>query len=104
MPNPSFALWKIITLALVGVLFCFAAVGCHFVQKDRENEEGSGWWSTSAVGPPNTVEVENEKGSWWPTSTVGGSVGPPSTVEVAHQEEGHGLSAWLSKFLDEHNL
>ena len=109
VPNPSFALWKIITLALVGVLFCFAAVGCHFVQKDRENEEESGWWPTSAVGgsvgPPSTVEVENEEESgWWPTSTVGGSVGPPSTVEVAHQEEGHGLSAWLSKFLDEHNL
>ena len=112
----TFGLWEIISLTLVGILFCFAALGCHLVRKKRNNnvhntdEDGDqGWWSSwVAEQLPSLWPGENNSSDQQPSN-------PPPPVEqkieqkteqktkkqstlLPAEEEGEGWSSWLPSY------
>ena len=110
MANPSFGLWEIISLTLLGILFCFVALGCRFVRKKRSRhrqaeEGGDGWLSW--LSPAGEEAVKDGIDGWlswqspfWP----GGErldqnqVSAPAEEEEMPEEEGNGRLSWQSPF------
>ena len=93
MANPpfgtTFGMWEIISLSLVGILFCFIALGCNLVRKKRNNvpKEAEGDGKSSWL--PSFWPGENSSGQPAPVETKKQSTLPPA------EEGGDGWTSWL---------
>eukprot|EP00985_Skeletonema_marinoi_P028383 scaffold24737_cov80-Skeletonema_marinoi.AAC.2 len=88
MTNPSFGsfrLWEIVSLTLGGILFCFVALGCHFVRKKRSNNN-------------NMSHAEEEEGTGGYLDIITLVVSAPAEEKGVTKEEGNGRLSWQSPF------
>ena len=95
----SFGLWEIVSLTLVGVLLCFAALGCHIVRKKRSNKKQKSWAEERLDRLEKRLEEKVDRWLSWPSPFLPFKLWPsedsldeslPSEEEEA-SEEGEAL-------------